>query len=302
MKRFLRYILIFSIIVLVPLIAAEVYVRNMPNPARDKHQYMLAHGSEVWTLVLGSSHCFYGVNPTLLGPHAYSLAQPTQSYRYDYYQLTHYNLSNLHTVILPYSYQSLFEDIEAQPHLHFWAVRYRLYMDCDLHSPLSEYGFECLHIPAFKEKLTSLWRPAQLKWDSLGFGTSNGETSLIAQGRDNGLQRAEENTYAAMESLEDNTELLDSICSFCEARGVRLVLLTTPVTKSFREHCDPRQVAVGEQRLITMLRKHPGVIHLDHWTDPDFEDADFYDADHLNMRGANKLTRKIVGQIGVWTP
>jgi len=293
MKKFVRYILIFSAMILVPLVAAEIYVRSMPNPARDKHQWMLKHSAEVQTLVLGSSHCFYGINPSLLGEHAYSLAQPTQPYRYDYYQLTHYKMPNLRTVILPYSYQSLFEDIEAQPNLRFWAVRYRLYMDCDIHSPLSEYGFECLHMASFREKLKSLWTPPQLKWDSLGFGTSNGQTSLIVEGHDNGQQRARENTYPHMESLDFNTDMLDSICNWCEGRGIRLVLVTTPTTESFRTNCDRRQMAVSEERLAVLLRQHPDIIYLDHWADSDFIPADFYDADHLNTKGANKLTRKI---------
>lgn len=291
MKRFLRNISIFSLLVIVPIIVAEVYVRQMPNPARYKHQWMLRHSASINTLVLGSSHSFYGVSPKLLGDSAFSLAQPTQPYRYDYYQLTHYHLPHLRRVILPFSYQSLFEDLESEPHLQYWAVRYRLYMDCDLHSPLSRYGFECLHIASFKEKLTSLWRPSRLSWDSLGFGTSNGQQSLICEGRDNGPQRAAENTYPNMKSLRLCTDMLDSIATWCDHRGVSLVLLTTPTTPSFRKHCSQRQISVGDSTLRCLMERHPSSItHINHWADTAFKPADFYDADHLNTRGARKLT------------
>lgn len=75
MKGFLRLLLTFSALVTLTLAAGECYVRHLPNPARDKHEWMLAHSREVRTLVLGSSHTFYGLDPALLGPHAFSLAQ-----------------------------------------------------------------------------------------------------------------------------------------------------------------------------------------------------------------------------------
>ena len=59
MKAFLRLTAVFAVLILLTLGAGEIYVRHLPNPARDKHAYMLAHSAEVQTLVLGSSHTFY---------------------------------------------------------------------------------------------------------------------------------------------------------------------------------------------------------------------------------------------------
>ncbi|MBP5360888.1 MAG: hypothetical protein J6129_05350 [Bacteroidaceae bacterium] len=294
MRHFVTKILVFSAIVLSLIAAAEIYVRSLPNPARYKHQWMLAHSTEVETLILGSSHCFYGIDPAMLGPNAFNIAQPTQPYRYDWYQLTHYPLPNLKTIVLPFSYQSLFEDLEAEPRLHYWATRYRLYMDCDIHSPFSPYALECLHAASFKEKLTSLWRPAQLKWDSLGFGTSYGTTSLLLQGKDNGPQRADENTYHHRHSLALNTDMLDSIATWCDRRSVRLLLITTPTSPSFRQHCLASQIAVNDSTLPLLISRHPSISYHNYWDDSDFSPADFYDADHLNIKGAHKLTKKVI--------
>lgn len=293
MKRFVRNILVFSLLVAAVIVAAEIYVRSIPNPARDKHRWMLENSGRVETLVLGNSHGFYGINPAMLGEGCFSLAQPTQSYRYDYWLLTRYPMPRLKTVILTCSYTSLFEDIEAEPDLRYWAVRYRIYMDCDIHSRLSEYGFEFLHVQTFREKLTSLWKPSRLSWDSLGYGTSYGIRSLLAEGVDNGLQRAVDNTYGDMRSLQFCTSMLDSICIWCERRRVRLVLVATPVWHSFRMGCDVRQLAVRAEVLKRVLKRHPSVEYYDFRTDSTFETGDFYDADHLNMTGAGKLTTKL---------
>ncbi|MDD7101493.1 MAG: hypothetical protein SOT67_09050 [Bacteroidaceae bacterium] len=290
MKRFLRNISLFSLLIVIPLMAAEIYVRQMPNPSRAKHQWMLEHSCEVETLVLGNSHCFYGVNPSLLGERSYSLAQPTQSYRYDWYLLTHYPMPRLRTVILPCSYTSLFEDVESEPDMRYWAVRYRLYMDCDIHSVLSQYGFEFLHVASFREKLSSLWKPSRLSWDSLGFGTSYGTRSKLAEGTDNGVSRAKDNTYADMRSLQLCTSMLDSICGWCAQRQVRLVIVAMPVWSSFRNACDSRQLSVRAKVLKQVLKRHPSVDYFDFRADSSFVISDFYDADHLNQLGARKLT------------
>ena len=199
-------------------------------------------------------------------------------------------MPRLKTVVLPFSYTSLFEDIESEPHLQYWAVRYRLYMDCDIHSRWSKYGMECLNIVPFKEKLTSLWKPSKLKWDSLGFGTSYGTTSLLAEGKDNGAQRAQENTYEGMVSLKFCTSMLDSICTWCDKKNVRLVLVSTPTWSTFRRHCNLQQVAKADSTLQRMLQRHPKVLYFNYWADSSFVISDFYDADHLNQLGARKLT------------
>jgi hypothetical protein len=293
MKRFLLNTLLFSLLVVALIAAAETYVRHIPNPSRDKHQWMLRNSGRVETLVLGNSHSFYGVNPSLLGANCFSLAQPSQTYRYDYWLLTRYPMPRLKTVILTCSYTSLFEDLETEPDMQYWAVRYRLYMDCPLHSRLSKYAFECLHVQSFREKLTSLWRPSQLSWDSLGYGTSYGTRSLLAEGDDNGSQRAANNTYADMRSLHFCTSRLDSICAWCERRNVHLVIVAMPVSRSFRAACDSHQLAIRDRVLSRVLRRHPSVDYYDFRADTTFKTTDFYDSDHLNMTGARKFTAKL---------
>ncbi|MGN1213739.1 MAG: hypothetical protein ACI4TR_02480, partial [Bacteroidaceae bacterium] len=126
MKKFLIDTAVFSLLILVPLVVAELYVRTLPNAARYKHNYMLTRSAEIETLVLGNSHTYYGVDPSVLGSHAFSLAMPSQTYRYDYYLLTHYDMPRLKTVVLSVTYTSMFEDLDTNDKLRCWAVRYRL--------------------------------------------------------------------------------------------------------------------------------------------------------------------------------
>lgn len=289
MKAFLRLTALFSALILLTLGAGEIYVRHLPNPARDKHAYMLDHSAEVQTLILGSSHTFYGVNPEWLGPGAYSLALVSQTYRYDDYLLRRYPMPRLSAVILPFSYFSLYEDFESQPETAWLATRYRIYMDCPYHPLLSVYGFEVLNFGSFKEKLKSLWQPARLSWDERGWGTNytyqKGITPI-----DNGRERAISNTYADRSTVRLNAGFLSSMAAWCSSHGVRLILVTTPVMPSFRANEEPSQRAENERCLRRLLSRHRNVEYYNFETDARFTPDDFYDADHLNDRGARRLT------------
>ena len=289
MKAFLRLTGLFSLLVLLTLGAGEIYVRHLPNPSRDKHEYMSAHSREVEVLVLGSSHTFYGVNPEWLDDAAYSLAQVSQTYRYDDYLLRRYPTPRLRAVIIPFSYFSLYEDFESQPETAYLAARYRIYMDCPYHRRLSRYGFEVLNFGSFKEKLKSLWQPARLSWNSRGWGSNY--TGQAASGQqDNGRARARANTYADRRLAPLNACFLSSMFSWCRQRGVRVLLITTPVTPSFRAAESPAQRAENRHWLTNLLRRYPEVEYYDFESAPCFTAADFYDADHLNAQGARRLT------------
>lgn len=291
MLRFLKYILLFAAPILLFFVAGECYVEHLPNPARDKHQWMTAHHDAVTTLVLGDSHAFYGIRPDLLGDSAYSLAMTSQTLRYDDYLLHHYPMPRLRDVVISVSYFRLWEDFETLGVGDHLISRYHIYMDADLHHA-PKYHLECFHRREFIERLKSLYLPPQLSWDARGWG-DNYTLDRRADDWDNAAERVAENTYTDTTVVALNEALLHHIIDFCRQQGARLTLVNTPVTPTFRHHEVPRQVDVNEQTLRRILRQHPEVRYLDYEADPSFGPDDFYDADHLSNLGAEKLTKKI---------
>lgn len=299
MRGFLKLLSIFAFAVGVALIAAEVYVENLPNPARDKHQWMLKHSRSVETLILGSSHTYYNVNPSLVPGKAFNLALPSQTYRYDDYLLHHYPLDSLRTLILPYSYFSMYEDFEETPGTEFDAIRYRIYMDCDIHPRISYYGFEFLAREPFIEKLKSLYKDPKLKWNELGWGTSYSYDQR-EEDWDDGEISAKNNTHTDSLLVPLNRRFLEDIMTYCEERNVRLILVTTPVSPIFLANQSALQDEVNKKVLRQLLEKHPEVVYLDYTYDKDFEDRDFHDSHHLDEYGAEKLTVKLVRDSGIF--
>ena len=288
MRKFIIKTLLFALPWIVLLIAAEVYVERMPNISRDKHQWMLAHSQEVKTLVLGHSHMLYGVRPNML-PSAFSLAQQSQTYRYDDYLLKHYPMNSLRTIILPFNYSSLWEDFELQPGEEFQAMRYRIYMDCDIHPRLSKYGFEIMHLPLVREKLKSLYKGGMNEWDKYGWATDYTYESR-PEPWDNGRERAERNTYSNEDLVSLNRSFLCDIFTFCRERKVKVLLVNTPVSPLFYKYQDKQQVKINRKELQAILKLFPEVEYINLEQSKLFSDCDFYDADHLNTDGATKLT------------
>lgn len=289
MKPFVRLTLIFSLLVAATIAAGELYVRSLPNPARYKHEWMLRHSRSVRTLVLGSSHTFYGINPSLLGKGAFSLAMVSQTYRYDDYLLRRYPTDSLETVIIPLSYFSLYEDYEIMQTDPQYITRYLLYTDCPYHSPLSRFGFEFMEKSSFIERLKSLWQPPRLQWTPLGFG-ANYRLGLREANWDNGEARARNNTYTDHRAVKANIGFLRSIFSWCRSRRVRVLLISTPLTTTFRQHESAAQVALNRHVLQQLLRQYPEVEYYDFEAAPRFTDPDFFDADHLSDHGAARLS------------
>lgn len=296
MKLFVRYIIIFSLLVITLVTAAEVYVEHIPNPARDKHAWMVRNSNSVETLLLGNSHIYYGVCPDSIGTNTFSLALTSQTYRYDWWLLQHYDMPNLRTVVLNFSYFSLWEDMEHQPQSAADIVRYRLYMNCDIHPRLSRYGFEFSFIPAFREKLKSLWQAPKMTWNEHGWGT-NFTLDRRATEWDDGENRARINTYHDEQIVNFNLTFLDGIADFCSARNIRLLLVSTPTTATFAQYQDKRQTSRNNTEINNFLKRHPEVEYYDFQLDTRFDADDFFDADHLNSDGAVKLAKILRGII-----
>ena len=291
MKSFLVKIGCFTLALLAILTAMEVYVESMPNIARDKHQWMLQHSNEVKTLVLGNSHNLYGIRPDLLGEGAFSLAQQSQTYRYDCYLLQHYPMKELKTVILNVDYSLLWEDFESTPKEEFQAMRYRIYMDCDIHPRLSWYGFEVMYMPLVTEKLRSLFTPGRNHWDHLGWATEYTKEARL-QDWDDGKNRAEANTRHDTDIVSMNEGILRDIFDYCQKHHIKVILLNTPVSETFRTYEDPRQRHINDQALKKLLQDNPSVTYLDWEADQRFTSDDFYDSDHLNHEGLAEMVNR----------
>lgn len=258
---------------------------------------MKAHSEEVDVLILGSSHTYYGIAPERISKRAYSLAQVSQTLRYDDFLLHHYPMPNLRMVVLPISDFSLYEELEDGKEWYL-ANRYRLYMDCNIHPHLSVYDWEITSFPTYCEKLKQLWQPPHMHWSAYGQGWS---TLWPIAPRTGTMAKNEPQTTPILTSREPANGIshLESIARFCESNHVRLILLSTPLRPSYRQHQNADQLADTHSRIQQFLQRHPQTTYLDFSASPQFSANDFYDSDHLNTQGAQKLSLLVAQHTGL---
>ena len=303
MKRFLTYCTVFCLILAAVAIGLECTVRQIPNSYRYKYEWMEQHADSVETLILGSSHAFYGIRPTLLHGKVFNLANASQDLVHDCSLLTYWKnrYQCLRTMIFPISYHTWFTAGLTKENSESYRCRYyKIYMDCPLHKDLSIYSCEIFDMRRAKDKLKArkkLMRDCGC--DSLGWGT----TYLLSK---KDMKQWEDPTNASISiqrhsaknenEVERNRMMLEEIAQFCQQRGVRLILVTTPCSRPYCERIDSVQYA-RMQELTRELKDKYQLTYLNYMADERFVDDDFFDFDHLSDVGAEKFTRILARDI-----
>ena len=130
MNLFLKRLLLFLSPFVLLLFSLEIAIRKIPNTFQLKDNYLQKNSAEIETLILGSSHMFYGVNPLYLDSKAFNYSNVSQSPDMDLAILKTYedSLQNLKNVIIRLSYDTLFEQLKDSP--EDWRLKnYKLYTD-----------------------------------------------------------------------------------------------------------------------------------------------------------------------------
>lgn len=307
MTRFVKYLTIFVLPLLLLAVTGEMLVRNYPNSYRYKAQWMDCHASSVQTLIMGASHIYYAVIPDSLGLGAFNLSNVSQLYEYDWFMLDRHSdrLNNLRSLVLVIDDSSPFDaPLEQLPEDWYRSIYYRLYMDYDKHPLWSKYGFELASYPTFRRKLMPALRyaltgQATIDCDSLGFGTAfdtpeRFDSLAMQHVSDIAIERHRCKDWAL---VNRNADYLFKIADWCKMHDVKLVLVTTPMWSGFYRKISPKQLQIMHDLARQCVDRYGAVYH-DYMRDPRFQGTDFHDGDHLSRQGAEKFTRILREEMG----
>lgn len=298
MKQFVLKIFIFLVPVIFVSAMVEVLLRKMPNDYREKSQ-ALKQGEDIEVLCLGSSHALYSINPEFLDYDAYNAAFVAQSVDIDNALLQHYinDLPKLKVVMLPVTYITLALRLEDGPEV--WRMKnYTLYYDhvfsshsLDRNSELFGSPFQSIY---YRLKDYYIFGRSPLTCSRLGFGTNYTyaeRKDLVATGK---LAAERHTVKNKKEDYQSNMKSIESIVAVCKSRNIKVVLFTTPASRAYKTHLDNAQLDFTLKFANKLAQEQPEeVYYYDLLSDPDFADSDYYDGDHLNDRGARKMTLKI---------
>lgn len=295
MDRFLKKTAVFAIITIILLAAGEFAVRHMTSSYSFKDEWLRQNGAKVNTLILGSSHTYYGLKPELLGDSVFNLANISQSPEYDLYLLEHYLpcCPNLKKVILPISYFT-YRDAELEES-DAWTlcINYKVDMHLPVHSDFSIYNLKLADYNSYFGRLRGLVKKQESnRCDSLGFGLGFELDSRLPAWKKQLEQRVSDLTQNNPGRPSEAVAALHGIIDLCKEHDIECIFITTPVYSGFAEAMDTDQYN-EMMHLTDSIVMSERIRYYDFFTDSSFTDSDFHDVDHLSDVGAVHLSEKL---------
>lgn len=294
MKKLLLRLLLLALPFLAYVVAFEIRYDGKCNTLYEaKRRLLEARMASVETLVLGSSHTYNGILPENLGSNAFNLAAPAQSLYYDLELARRYVplLPRLRTVIVPLSYFSLFYQLDESDEMQrcFFFRRFHGLPHRRWTMELDPRNFS-LYFLYGRNPRGILNRDARQDYDEAG-GLLEDARPVSAEVLERSAASAIQHHHSRMKPahLAANRTALVALAGFLREHGIRLVLVTTPVSPGYRSRMQP-DVQAEMQVEVRGFCEREGVEYLDFLDDARFTSDDFLDGDHLNRRGAARLS------------
>jgi hypothetical protein len=296
MKRFVKKSFFFILPVLSIFICMEFLLRDIPNDYKLKKEYLDKYSGYIEILCLGSSHAYYGINPVFFSKNSFNGSHISQTIDYDLQILKKYEnkLENLKYILIPISYFTLYSNLNEG--MESWRVKnYSLYYNIHTSNNIKDYS-EVLSndVSVNIKRLYSFYiqKKQEITCSQFGFGlnySSNDQQNLINTGI------AAANRHKKKDDLffNENIGSLSSIIQLAQKNKSVIIFFTPPAYYTYREKLDPDQLEKTAKAISKFTEEYNNAIYKNYMYDKKFSESDFYDADHLNEIGAEKLTKSL---------
>lgn len=273
----------------------ETFLHSLPNPYKYKDTWIKANGKDVETLILGNSHNYYGIMPSVLGHKSFNCANVSQLFDQDLYLLKRYKpvCKKLKRVIINVDFSNIF-DAPLQANEPFRVTYYHLYMDMPLPTCQKKAFFELFYISAAKEKVTNYINGKALSFDSLGWGNDHKLTlrDSSALSKEGSKARAANLRCKDFSDYLHNKQVLSEIAKYCDNNKLQLIIISTPVSRGFYSYESARDKKLLREAIQPLL-DYKSVSYIDFSQDNNINDKDFFDSDHLDDAGAKKFSKQL---------
>lgn len=277
-------------------VSCEILLRKIPNDYLAKRLYLDKNSDEVQVLILGTSHSFYGIDPSLLKLRGYNAAYVNQTLDYDWGILNKYknHWHDLKFIILPIDAQTLFIQLATQD--EEWRVKnYNIYYgihDSYTLADNSEVFGNNFKVNKYKLQQYYLDHVSPITISALGWGESYKFT--IHNNLDStGITAAQRHNVASRALFNQNVGILKSILEYAKANHVAVIFYRSPGYKSYVDHLNVDQLNQSNNEMISLTKEYKNTVYYDYLRDTAFVAQDYYDADHVNELGAKKITDRM---------
>lgn len=296
MGRFVKLVLLFLSPIIIGMISIEILLRYIPNDYSFKRNYLDENSDDIEVLFLGNSHIYYGLNPVNMKYISFNAAHVAQSLNVDLAILQKYNSKwrNLKCLVVPVDYFSMYTSIESGA-AKYRVKNYNIYYDLKIGESFWD-EFELFNGKLVYHRLFNLVinHETDIYCNNLGFGTdyySKGSKNLIESGKIAAKRHTVNNRSDVV--FNRNREILRKLIAFSKQQHVKVLFVSCPAYKTYREHLNSNQLNTTIKYIKKLSSVNDNTQYVNLLSDASFLDTDFYDADHLNNIGAQKLSLKI---------
>lgn len=305
MKKFTTKIFLLSIPILLFFSGIESALRYIPNDYKYKKEYLDDNSNDIETLILGNSHAYFGISPVYFTNNTFNAGYVSQSLDYDFEILSKYHndLKSLKTVVLTISYPTLYTSLRLGS--ESWRVKnYVIYYELDVSNKIADFS-ELLSLK-LRDNFYNLVeyyikQKTPIYCDEFGWGTtynSKDALPLTETGKPAAMRQSVDiSQKKVMEEFKNNIAILNSIIEFCNDKKLRLILITLPAFKTYRENLNSEQLNTTIRTVSELASNYNNCDYYNLIGDSNFIEKDFYDADHLSEIGAKKISKFISSKI-----
>ncbi len=307
MKKFIKYLFLFSIPVLFFLVSVELYCRTQTTFAIKKN-YVEKNLKTIETLILGSSHSQNGINPEFLKAKSCNLAFGGQPIAIDYFLLEKYmdQMKNLKTILLEVSPHRFYNELNPNDwNGHIYSNLYDIDYKVEPYS-VKNYSLVLADVNYFSTIFVDNLNPKipKPKLNKFGFMT-NDFHDRFSKLKNDSLQIENSfkmnNKFNNKINLKTNTVFLTKIIEKCQKNSVKIILVGTPLYKTYNGNI-PSNTKMQHQELLSTLSNKFDIQYYDFSNSKRFHLKDFKNDNHLNPYGAKKFTVIIDSLLNHQTP
>lgn len=266
------------------------------NEILAKQNLIESKKDDIDLLVVGNSHGRDGINPLTISENGVNACIGGSILYYNKHQLSTYlaELPNCEKVLLNISYQTLFYDMDSLPNAQ---KKYEFYHYTGAAYQLERFNFSrysLLYAMSIKGAINNVIKDFKgggidyEKFNGYGGASSTNSNPTEKACKD----RAEQHlTLMNKNMLDENLSYLKDIASLVKEQNKDLILITVPVSPSYRKHLkDPLNQYT---RILKHFADNNGIQYLDYSSDHNFNMNHFRDPDHLNRIGGELFSKEL---------
>lgn len=301
MKKQFKNSVLFLIILLSIFIVIEWYLATVKNSYILKRSCLEKDPKEIEMIVLGSSQVYYDIDPERFSKYSCNLANSNQDFYYDSQILAkHLNqLKNLKYAVIGVAYFSFEFDLNNTE--EYWRKYfYKRFWDIPPQKEtwdLRSYSLIAAYQPENVRKIILPFYRMDLTVNNTNTGWFKAPKNTEVK-EDAGFKRANIHKGYMKESLTlKNKQLLEGMIEDLQKRGVKVILVTPPVSKDYFTAIDSGKYQRMQDAISQITEKYQ-VKYLNYFRDERFKKEDFTDgSDHLDQESANRFSQILLQSI-----